>query len=55
MATPNSINTQKECIDFNFKIPCELADRVQNYANENNTTPTNVVIEALDTFMRRAK
>lgn len=38
--------------EFQIKIPCKLAERVENYVEENNTDFTIVVIEALDTFLR---
>jgi hypothetical protein len=47
---------QNQCTDitteFNLKIPCRLAERVETYASANDTTITGVVIEALDTFLR---
>ncbi len=45
-----------ECLDPNESItidlPCEMAVRVQKIADENNTTLSNIVIEALDAFLR---
>jgi hypothetical protein len=41
--------------EFNIKIPCRLAERVEAYARENNADITGVVIEALDTFLREQK
>ncbi len=38
--------------EFNIKIPCRLAKRVEAYAMENNADIAGVVIEALDTFLR---
>lgn len=38
--------------EFTLNIPCVLAARVETYARENDTTITNVVIEALDDFLR---
>jgi hypothetical protein len=40
------------CEDLNLRIPCELILRVQQYAQANKTDLTNVVIEALDAFLR---
>lgn len=44
------------CTDATHQItihlPCRLAERVDKYAIENGTTITNVVIEALDQFLR---
>jgi hypothetical protein len=36
-------------------LPCRLAERIDRYASENGSTITNVVIEALDTFLRGRK
>ena len=38
--------------DLHVLIPMRLAKRVRAYASENCTTITNVVIEALDSFLR---
>ena len=38
--------------EFTIKVPAILAKRAEIFATENNTTVTNVVIEALDTFLR---
>jgi hypothetical protein len=38
--------------EFNIKIPCRLAERVEAYASANGTDITGVVIEALDAFLR---
>jgi hypothetical protein len=38
--------------EITIKIPPILAKRAEFFAAENNTTVTNVVIEALDTFLR---
>jgi hypothetical protein len=39
--------------EFILEIPCVLANRAQSYASEHDTTITNVVIEALDFFLRK--
>jgi hypothetical protein len=36
-------------------LPCRLAERADKYAIENGSTITNVVIEALDQFLRWRK
>jgi len=41
--------------EFNIKIPCRLAERVEAYASANNTIINSVVVEALDTFLREQK
>ena len=38
--------------EFNIQIPCILAERVEAYAKDNNTSIAGVVIEALDAFLR---
>lgn len=38
--------------EFTLNIPCVLAARAEAYARDNDTTITNVVIEALDHFLR---
>ena len=49
-------NFKDQCSDmtkeFNIKIPCRLAERVEAFAKENNTDITGIVIEALDAFLR---
>jgi NRPS condensation-like uncharacterized protein len=41
--------------EFNIKIPCKLAERIEAYASANDATITGVVIEALDSFLREQK
>jgi hypothetical protein len=41
--------TQSVTID----LPCPLAERVEKYARENETDVTGVLIEALDSFLRK--
>ena len=41
--------------EFNIQIPCRLAERVESYASKNHTEITIIVIEALDTFLRKNK
>lgn len=46
-----------ECSDperqsITIEIPCEMAARVQKLAKENNTSLSNILIEALDYFLR---
>ena len=38
--------------DLLSQLPSRLAKRVMDYAKENETTVANVLIEALDTFLR---
>jgi hypothetical protein len=41
--------TQSITID----LPCPLAERVERYAKENETDLTGVLIEALDSFLKK--
>ena len=41
--------------EFNIKIPCRLAERVEAFVKENDANITGIVIEALDTFLREQK
>ncbi len=38
--------------ELTIRIPCVLAERVEAYAAEHETTLSSVVIEALDFFLR---
>jgi predicted DNA-binding protein len=55
----NSDSFKDQCNDitkeFSIRIPCMLAERVEAYAKKNKTTIAGVVIEALDTFLRKQK
>lgn len=47
-----------ECSDpskqsITIELPCEMAQRVQKLADENNTTLSSILIEALDSFLRQ--
>ncbi len=50
-------NPLKECTDpkqsITIDLPCEMAVRVQKLADENKTTLSNILIEALDSFLRK--
>ncbi len=54
-----SDNFKDQCSDmtkeFNIRIPCRLAERVETYAKKNDADIAGVVIEALDTFLRDHK
>jgi len=39
--------------EITIRIPCALAQRVADYANENETTVSSVVVEAIDFFLRQ--
>jgi hypothetical protein len=36
-----------------IELPCQIFERVQRYANENGMDVAGVLIEALDTFLRK--
>ncbi len=36
-----------------IELPCPLAERVERYAKENETDVSGVLIEALDSFLRK--
>ncbi len=38
-----------------IQIPCRLAERINAYASQNDSTIINVVIETLDIFLRNQK
>jgi hypothetical protein len=46
-----------ECTDptqnFTVELPCQMVDRIERYAKENETTVEGVLIETLDNFLRR--
>ncbi len=39
--------------DLTIKIPCAMVERIQKLADEKNTTLSNILIEALDSFLRK--
>ena len=39
----------------NVFIPRQLAERARIYAHKNRTTITNVIVEAVDTFLRKSR
>jgi predicted transcriptional regulator len=49
--------TKKECTDptqiMTIEFPCAMIERVQKLADEKNTTLSNILIEALDSFLRK--
>jgi len=44
-----------ECEDLHISIPCELANRIRGYSERNDVSLANVIIEALDAFLRNQK
>ncbi len=49
-------NNTKECADptqnFTVELPCRMIERIERYAQQNGTSVGNVLIEALDVFLR---
>jgi len=39
----------------NVFVPRQLAERARIYAHKNRTTITNVIVEAVDTFLRESR
>jgi hypothetical protein len=39
--------------NFTVELPCRMVERIERYAKENGTTVGNVLIEALDVFLRK--
>lgn len=39
--------------NFTVELPCRMIDRIERYAKENGTSVGNVLIEALDSLLRR--
>jgi predicted DNA-binding protein len=48
-----------ECSDptqtLSIELPCQMVERVERYAKENGATVAGVMIEALDSFLRKPK
>ncbi len=48
---------ENQCIDpaqsLTIKLPCEIVERIERYAKENETDIAGVLIEALDNFLRK--
>ena len=38
-----------------IELPCQIVERVERYAKENGMDAAGVLIEALDTFLRKTK
>jgi len=49
--------TKDECIEptdsLTIELPCQIIERIERYAKENETSVTAVLIEALDSFLRK--
>jgi len=52
---PKDNDRGKKIKDLHVRIPWALAERVKAYVEDRDITTTNVVIEALDTFLRGQK
>ena len=48
---------KNECKDptqsVTIELPCALVERIDKLARDNNTTLANILIEALDSFLRK--
>lgn len=48
-----------ECSDptltLSIELPCQMVERVEKYAKENGATVAGVLIEALDSFLRKPR
>ncbi|MBT4508822.1 hypothetical protein [Desulfobacula sp.] len=46
-----------ECQDptqsLTIELPCQIVERIERYAKKNGTDVTGVLIEALDSFLRK--
>ncbi len=51
---PGTLNRDDALEDLTVFIPFGLAARIEAYARRNETDSTHVVIEAIDTFLRRS-
>lgn len=40
------------CEELQISVPCELARRIRHYTSESGSDLSQVIIEALDTFLR---
>ena len=50
---------KNECVaptdTLTVELPCQMIDRIERYAKENGSSVTGVLLEALDSFLRRPK
>jgi len=48
---------KNECIEptdsLTVELPCQIIERIERYAKENESSMTGVLIEALDSFLRK--
>ena len=51
---PGTLNRDDSLEDLTVFIPFRLAARIEAYAKQNGSDSTHVVIEAIDTFLRRS-
>lgn len=51
----DTVTCDDDTQQFTIHLPCRLAERAEKYAKDNGYSVTGVVIEALDTFLRRQK
>lgn len=43
---------ERPCEELQISIPCELAKRIRHYTTESGSDLSQVIIEALDNFLR---
>ena len=57
--TMTEVSITEECSDptltLSIELPCQMVERVERYAKENGATVAGVLIEALDSFLRKPK
>ena len=50
---------RNECSDptqtLTVELPCQMVERIERYAKNNETDVTGVLIEALDSFLRKQR
>jgi hypothetical protein len=50
---------KNECVEptdsLTIELPCQIIERIERYAKDNETDLTGVLIEALDSFLRNQK
>ena len=48
---------KNECIEptdsLTIEVPCQIIERIERYAKDNKISVTGVLIEALDSFLRK--
>ncbi len=51
--------TKDQCQDptqtLRIELPCQMVERIERYARDNEVSLTGVLIEALDSFLRKQR